>query len=106
MCGYLAELETAADAIDMDRRGRGDQDDAVTQTPPPAEMRDRDLVALHVKRIVLRSRSIEITLQNDVPEGTFASKIVQIPWLPTCCTLARESPGSPRAHHHSIPSPA
>ena len=70
-----------ADAIDRDRRGQGAHD-AATQASPPAEMRDRDLVALHVERIVLRSRSIDITLQDDVPQGALTSKTIQIPWMP------------------------
>jgi site-specific DNA recombinase len=71
-----------ADAIDGDRPGQGGHDDAETQTSPPIEMCDRDLVDLHVERIVLRSRSIDITLQDDVPEGALAPKTIQIPWMP------------------------
>ena len=40
------------------------------QTLPLLELSDRDLVALHVERIVLRSRHIDITLRGSAfPEG-------------------------------------
>ena len=37
---------------------------ATGQTSPPPELSDRDLVALQVERIVLRSRYIDITLRG------------------------------------------
>jgi site-specific DNA recombinase len=41
-----------------------------SQTSPPLELSDRDLVALKVERIVLRSRHINMTLWGGVsPEG-------------------------------------
>jgi hypothetical protein len=52
------------DAVDRDRRGQGSYRDVATQPSPPAEMSDRDLVALRVKRIVLRPKHIEIELRD------------------------------------------
>ena len=50
--------------------GNIDQQVAPGQTSPLLELSDRDLVALQVERIVLRSRHIEITLRGGAsPEG-------------------------------------
>ena len=67
------------------------------QTCPLLELSDRDRVALHVERIVLRSRHIDITLRGSAsPEGqgtADASSLVpstlQLPWTPTSA-LARK----------------
>jgi site-specific DNA recombinase len=80
------------------------------QTSPPPELSDRDLVALHVERIVLRARRIDITLRSRAsPKG----RALQIPvrWRRSCfiCRglrpaprLERASPGSLRLSQISI----
>jgi site-specific DNA recombinase len=61
------------------------------QTCPPPELSDRDLVVLHVERIVLRSRRIDIALRSRAsPEGqgaadpsSVAPSTLQLPWTRT-----------------------
>jgi site-specific DNA recombinase len=61
------------------------------QTSPLLELSDRDLVALQVERIVLRSRYVDITLRHGAsPEGqgtadasSLAPITLQLPWTPT-----------------------
>jgi site-specific DNA recombinase len=70
--------------------------------PPSTKIADRDLVALHVERIVLRARHIDITLragaaepqqaladpsetdeQNRPIQGAATPIVLQLPWTPT-----------------------
>ncbi len=67
------------------------------QTSPLGELSDRDLVALQVERIVLRSRHIDITLRGSAfseGQGTAdasspAPTTLHLPWTPTSA-LARK----------------
>jgi site-specific DNA recombinase len=78
-------------------------------TSPPPELSDRDLVALQVERIVLRSRYIDMTLRGGVsPEGQGAA---EVRWrrprficrgLRPALRLERASPGSLRHRPISI----
>jgi site-specific DNA recombinase len=73
-----------------------------SREPPSTNIADRDLVALHVERIVLRARHIDITLragssepqqgladpsetdeQVNPHQGTAAPIVLQLPWTPT-----------------------
>jgi hypothetical protein len=71
--------------------GNIDQQVAPGQTSPLLGLSDRDLVALQVERIVLRSRHIEITLRGGAsPEGegtadpgSLAPSTLHLPWTPT-----------------------
>jgi Protein of unknown function (DUF2924) len=59
------EVDIAPEGIvDEDRLGQGRGCEAATQAPQPFKMCDRDLVAMHIERIVLRARSIDITLRG------------------------------------------
>ena len=72
------------------------------QASSSVEISDRDLVALHIERIVLRARHIDITLRAGAPEpqqalsnpsetdeqvnphqGTAEPIVLQLPWTPT-----------------------
>ena len=86
------------------------------QTSPPLELSDRDLVALQVERIVLRSRYIDMTLgprlgddsradmQGETADGRpQSSSLLTIPGLRRPARgLERASPGSLRLRQISI----
>jgi site-specific DNA recombinase len=79
------------------------------ETPRPTELSDRDLVALHVERIVLRARHIELTLRAGVSDTTPCradafgaqgqggadetaqppSDLLQLPWTPMAASARK-----------------
>jgi site-specific DNA recombinase len=80
------------------------------------EITDRDLVALHVERIVLRPRHIDITLRADASDpqrgfadpsetdekdrpsqGTPAPIVMQLPWMPTSASAQKGIAWKPSA---------
>ena len=82
-------------------------------TSPPPELSDRDLVALHVERIVLRSRRIDITLRSRAsPEGqgaadpsSRASITLHLPWTSTSAS-ARKGIAACRQVHSAMCQPS
>jgi site-specific DNA recombinase len=82
------------------------------QTSPLLELSDRDLVALHVERIVLRSRWIDITLPSRAsPEGqdaadpsSPASTPLHLPWTPTSVSARKGIAWKPSAQSNLDPA--
>ena len=80
------------------------------QTVPPLELSDRDLVALHVARIVLRSRHIDITLRGGAsPEGqadpsSLAPSTLHLPWTPTSAWARKGITWKPSAQANLDPA--
>jgi site-specific DNA recombinase len=83
-----------------------------SQTSPPLELSDRDLVALKVERIVLRSRHIDMTLRGGVsPEGqgpvdasSRAPITLQLPWTPTSASAQKGIAWKPSAQANLDPA--
>ena len=77
-----------------------------------AELSDRNLVALHVERIVLRSRRIDITLRSRAsPEGqgaadrsSLASITLRLPWTPTSASARKGIAWKPSAQSNLDPA--
>ena len=75
------------------------------QTSPPLELSDRDLVALRVERIVLRSRHIDVTLrgrasaegQGTVDPSSLAPSMLHLPWTPTSASARKGIAWKPSA---------
>jgi site-specific DNA recombinase len=82
------------------------------QTSPLRELSDRDLVALHVERIVVRSRHIDITLQSPaspdgqaaVDAGSLASTTLHLPWTPTSASARKGIAWKPSAQSNLDPA--
>ena len=82
------------------------------QTSPLRKLSDRDLVALHVERIVLRSRRIDITLRSHAsPEGqgaadssSLASTTLHLPWTPTSASARKGIAWKPSAQSNLDPA--
>jgi site-specific DNA recombinase len=91
-------------------------DEAVIALPGPTstllELSDRDLVALHVERIVLRSRHIDITLRGrafrDGQGAADASLLVpstlHLPWTPTSASARKGIAWKPSAQTNLDPA--
>ena len=83
-----------------------------SQTSPPLELSDRDLVALKVERIVLRSRHIDMTLRGGVsPEGQGpvdaslrAPITLHLPWTPTSASARKGIVWKPSAQTNLDPA--
>src|SRR4029077_1288459 len=98
----IEELVSAAlrhQVEDMDRQV------VPLQTSPLLELSDRDLVAMEVERIVLRSRHIDITLRgNASPEGqgtadagSLAPSTLHLPWTRTNASVRKGIAWKPSA---------
>ena len=82
------------------------------QTLPLLELSDRDLVALHVERIVLRSRHIDITLRGSAsPEGqgttdasSLAPSTLHLPWTSTNASARKGIAWKPSAQANLDPA--
>jgi site-specific DNA recombinase len=91
---------------DIDRQAVPDQ------TSPLRELSDRDFVALHVERIVVRSRHIDITLQSPasphgqaaVDAGSLASTTLHLPWTPTSASARKGIAWQPSAQSNLDPA--
>jgi site-specific DNA recombinase len=76
------------------------------------EVSDRDLVALQVERIVLRSRHIDITLRGSAfPEGkelqnasSLAPSTLYLPWTPTSASARKGIAWKPSAQANLDPA--
>ena len=86
----------------------GDTDRQVVpgQTSPLRELSDRDLVALQVERIVLRSRYIDITLRGGAltDAGSLAPSTLQLPWTPTRASARKGIAWKPSAQANLDPT--
>jgi site-specific DNA recombinase len=82
------------------------------QTSPLRELSDRDLVALKVERIVLRSRHIDITPRGSAfPQGqgtadasALASTTLHLPWTPTSASARKGIAWKPSAQANLDPA--
>ena len=82
------------------------------QTSPLRELSDRDLVALQVERIVLRSRCIDITLRGGAfPEGegtadpsSQAPSTMHVPWTPSNASARKGIAWKPLAQTNLDPA--
>ena len=82
------------------------------QTSPLLGLSDRDLITLHVERIVLRSRYVEITLRgSSSPEGQgtgdaspLVPKTLQLPWTPTSASARKGIAWKPSAQTNLGPA--
>ena len=82
------------------------------QTSPLRELSDRDLVALHVERIVLRSRYIDMTLRGGAsPEGqgiadasSLAPSTLHLPWTSTSASARKGIAWKPSAQTNLDPA--
>ena len=82
------------------------------QTSPLRELSDRDLVALHVERIALRSRYIDITLRRGAsPEGqgiadagSLAPSTLHLPWTSTNASARKGIAWKPLAQTNLDPA--
>ena len=82
------------------------------QTCPLLELSDRDLVALHVERIVLGSRHIDVTLRGSAsPEGqgiadagSLASTTLHLLWTPTSASARKGIAWKPSAQSNLDPA--
>jgi hypothetical protein len=85
---------------------------ATGQTSPPPELSDRDLVALKIERIVLRSRHIDITLrgsafpegQGTADSGSLAPMTLPLPWTPTSASARKGIAWKPSAQTNLDPA--
>jgi hypothetical protein len=82
------------------------------QTSPPLELSDRDLVAMQVERIVLRSRRIDLTLrgrasaegQGTVDPSSLAPNMLHLPWTPTSASARKGIAWKPSAQANLDPA--
>ena len=85
---------------------------APDQTSPLLGLSDRDLITLHVERIVLRSRYVDITLRgSSSPEGQgtgdaspLVPKTLQLPWTPTSASARKGIAWKPSAQANLDPA--
>ncbi|MGD0185696.1 MAG: recombinase family protein, partial [Roseiarcus sp.] len=94
-----------------------------TKSSTPMEIPDRDLVALHVERIVLRARHIELALRpeasdagpsgaagparegpGDADQSPPSPTVLQIPWAPTSASARKGIAWKPSAQPNLDPA--
>jgi hypothetical protein len=112
----IEELVVAALRHHVDQTDQVEQIDPIggganlgeTKSSTPMEIPDRDLVALHVERIVLRARHIELALRleasdagpsraaglategpGDADQSPPSPTVLQIPWAPTTASARK-----------------